>query len=122
MSAGVELGHLNFLFVVSTVFSLLALLFTFDAVDGERETGTIRLTLANAIPRDRFLLGKLVGGYFVFVVPFLVSFLLGLLLLALQGFPLGDPDIFPRVDVLLLCVFALVLTTVAFLKFFRLDV
>ncbi len=91
------LGHLDFLFVVSTVFSLLALLFTFDAVAGERETGTIRLTLANAIPRDRFLLGKLVGGYFVFVVPFLVSFLLGLLLLVLQGFPLGAPDIFPRV-------------------------
>ena len=31
------LGHLDFLFVVGTVFSLLALLFTFDAVAGERE-------------------------------------------------------------------------------------
>ena len=91
------LGHLDFLFVVSTVFSLLALLFTFDAVAGERETGTIRITLANAIPRDRFLLGKLIGGYLVFVVPFLVSFLLGLLLLVWQGFPLGEPDIFPQV-------------------------
>ena len=91
------LGHLDFLFIVSTVFSLLALLFTFDAVAGERETGTIRLTLANAIPRDRFLLGKLIGGYFVFVVPFLVSFLLGLLLLVWQGFPLGEPVIFPGV-------------------------
>ncbi len=91
------LGHLDFLFVVSTVFSLLALLFTFDAVAGERETGTIRITLANAVPRDRLLLGKLMGGYIVFVVPFLVSFLFGLLLLLWQGFPLGEPDIFPRV-------------------------
>ena len=33
----------------------------------------------------------------MFVVPFLVSFLLGLLLLVWQGFPLGEPDIFPRV-------------------------
>ena len=49
------LGNLDFLFVVSTVFSLLALLFTFDAVAGEREAGTLRVTLANALPRDVFL-------------------------------------------------------------------
>ena len=91
------LGHLDFLFVVSTVFSLLALLFTFDAVAGEREVGTIRITLSNALPRDLFLWSKLIGGYLVFVVPFLVSFLFGLLLLVWQGFPLGEPDVFPRV-------------------------
>ena len=91
------LGHLDFLFVVSTVFSLLALLFTFDVVAGEREVGTIRITLSNAVPRDLFLWGKLIGGYLVFVVPFLVSFLFGLLLLVWQGFPLGESGIFPRV-------------------------
>ena len=91
------LGNLDFLFVVSTVFSLLALLFTFDAVAGEREAGTLRVTLANALPRDLFLWSKLIGGYIVFVVPFLVSFLLGLFLLVSQGFPLGESDIFLRV-------------------------
>ena len=91
------LGHLDFLFVVGTVFSLLALLFTFDAVAGEREAGTIRITLSNAVPRDLFLWSKLIGGYLVFVVPFLVSFLFGLLLLVWQGFPLGESDVFPRV-------------------------
>ncbi len=91
------LGNLDFLFVVSTVFSLLALLFTFDAVAGEKEAGTLRIILANALPRDLFLWSKLIGGYIVFVVPFLVSFLLGLLLLVSQGFPLGESDIFLRV-------------------------
>ena len=91
------LGHLDFLFVVSTVFSLLALLFTFDAVAGEREAGTLRVTLANALPRDLFLWSKLIGGYIIFVIPFLVSFLFGLLMLVWQGFPLGESDIFPRV-------------------------
>ena len=33
----------------------------------------------------------------MFVVPFLVAFLLGLLLLVSQGFPLGESDIFLRV-------------------------
>lgn len=91
------LGNLDLLFVVGTVFSLLALLFTFDAVAGEREAGTLRITLANALPRDLFLWSKLIGGYIVFAAPFLVSFLFGLLLLVWQGFPLGEPDIFPRV-------------------------
>ena len=96
------LGHLDFLFVVGTVFSLLALLFTFDAVAGEREAGTLRITLANPLPRDLFLWGKLIGGYLVFVVPFLVAFLFGLLVIVWQGFPLGEPEVFPRVMSLML--------------------
>lgn len=91
------LGHLDFLFVIGTVFSLLALLFTFDAVAGEKESGTLRITLANALPRDLFLWSKLIGGYLVFAVPFLVSFIFGLLLIVWQGFPLGESEIFPRV-------------------------
>ncbi|MYA69755.1 ABC transporter permease subunit [Candidatus Poribacteria bacterium] len=90
-------GHLDFVFVVSTVFSLLSLLFTFDAVTGEKEAGTLRITLANALPRDILLWSKLIGGYLVFIVPFLVSFIIGLLVLVLQGFPLSESDIFPRV-------------------------
>lgn len=91
------LGHLDFVFVVSTVFSLLALLFTFDAVAGEREAGTLRITLANALPRDIFLWSKLIGGYFVFILPFLISVIIGLLVLVLQGFPLSESDIFLRI-------------------------
>ena len=97
------LGHLDFVFVVSTVFSLLALLFTFDAVAGEREAGTLRITLANALPRDIFLWSKLIGGYLVFILPFLISLIIGLLVLVWQGFPLGEPDIFSRV-LCLICV------------------
>ena len=96
------LGHLDFLFIVGTVFSLLALLFTFDAVAGEKEAGTLRITLSNSLPRDVFLWSKLIGGYLVFVVPFLISLLFGLLVLVWQGFPLGEPDIFPRVLTLIL--------------------
>jgi len=96
------LGNLDFLFLVSTVFSLLALLFTFDAVTGEREAGTLRITLSNAVPRDIFLWSKFFGGYLAFVVPFLVAFLFGTLLLVLQGFPLGESDHFLRILCLLL--------------------
>ena len=103
------LGRLDFVFVVSTVFSLLALLFTFDAVTGEKEAGTLRINLANALPRDIFLWSKLIGGYLVFIVPFLVSLITGLLVLVWQGFPLSEPDIFPRV----LCLIGISLLYIA---------
>lgn len=89
-SVAYTFGNLDFLFIVGTVFSLLALLFTFDAVAGERENGTLRMNLSNTVPRDVFLWSKLIGGYIVFVIPFLVSYLFGLLLLTWQGFPLGE--------------------------------
>ena len=103
------LGHLDFVFVVSTVFSLLSLLFTFDAVTGEKEAGTLRITLANALPRDILLWSKLIGGYLVFIVPFLVSLITGLLVLVWQGFPLSESDIFPRV----LCLIGISLLYIA---------
>jgi ABC-type transport system involved in multi-copper enzyme maturation permease subunit len=92
-SVAYALGNLDFLFIVGIVFSLLALLFTCDAVAGEREAGTLRINLSNPLPRDVFLWSKLLGGYIVFIIPFLMSFLLGLLLLVWQGFPLGESKI-----------------------------
>lgn len=53
----------DFAYVMQAVASLLALLFSFDAVSGERERGTLALTLCNSVPRDMVLAGKWVGGY-----------------------------------------------------------
>ena len=55
-------GGLDFLFSVTVVFSLLALLFTHDSICHERERGTLKLMLANPLPRDKILLGKFLGG------------------------------------------------------------
>lgn len=63
----------DFVYVVSVVLSLLAILFMFDAVCGEKEAGTLRLVLSNAVPRHTVLLGKWIGGYVVLLVPFLVT-------------------------------------------------
>ena len=111
-SVAYALGNLDFLFIVGTVFSLLALLFTFDAVAGEREAGTLRINLSNSLPRDVFLWSKLIGGYAVFVIPFLVSFLIGLLLLVWQGFPLGEFNI--ALPVLVLAAISLLYIAVFF--------
>jgi len=60
-------------YVVNVVISLLALLLAFDAISSENEEGTLRLMLANAVPRDVILLGKWFGGYIGLVIPFLLA-------------------------------------------------
>lgn len=68
----------DLVYVVGVVLSLLALLIVFDAVCGEKESGMLRLTLSNAVPRHNVLLSKWLGGYLVLIVPFLVASLGGL--------------------------------------------
>ncbi len=75
-------------FIVTVVLSLFAILFTYDAINGEREGGTLQLTFANPVPRARYILAKLVGSWLGLLVPLLIPILLGLLLVLLFGIPL----------------------------------
>lgn len=80
---------LNFVFLI--VLSLFAILFAFDAINGEKERGTLRLSFANAIPKDKFILSKLIGSFLALGVPILIPIILGCLLLPLFGIYLtGD--------------------------------
>jgi ABC-type transport system involved in multi-copper enzyme maturation permease subunit len=74
-------------YIIKVVLSLVALLFGFDAVSREKEEGTLKLTLANAVSRSSLLLGKWAGNFFSLAVPFLLVTGLGL---ALMSF---DPDL-----------------------------
>ena len=75
----------DLLFVVKMVLSLFALLFAYDAVSGEKENGTLSLTLANSVPRSRLILGKAIGGYISLILPLLVLLLLGALMMSLNS-------------------------------------
>ena len=61
---------IDWAFVIGYVLSLIALLFTFDSVAGEREHGTLRLMLANPIPRHTVLIGKFLGAFISVNIPF----------------------------------------------------
>ena len=70
----------DFLFVVKVVLSLLTILFTFSAIAGEREQGTLQLMLSHSVSRGQVLLGKFLGGYLSIALPFLVAALIAFLL------------------------------------------
>ena len=77
-----DVTKIDWAFVIGYVLSLIALLFTFDAVAGERESGTLRLTLANSVPRHTVLIGKFLGALMSVSIPFALVVLINLLVLS----------------------------------------
>ena len=74
-------GKADYLFNVSFIVSLAALIFTFNRISGEREKGTLRLMISCSARRGEILLAKILGNYVVLLVPFIVAFLAALIIL-----------------------------------------
>ena len=98
-------------FIIGYVLSLVALLFTFDSISGERERGTLRLTLANAIPRHTVLIGKFLGAFISVSIPFILAVLVNLLVISTSSDVHLDSEAWGRlgiiffVAVLYICLF-----------------
>jgi ABC-type transport system involved in multi-copper enzyme maturation permease subunit len=78
---------IDFSFIVQVVLSLFAFLFTYDAINGERETGTLALTFSHPVPRPTYLLAKIAGSWLGLVIPLLLPVAIGLLLVVLFQVP-----------------------------------
>jgi ABC-type transport system involved in multi-copper enzyme maturation permease subunit len=74
-------GKADLLFNVVFVLSLAALILTFNSISGERESGTLALMIAGAVPRSRILFSKVVGSYVALLIPFAISMLISLVVL-----------------------------------------
>ena len=68
-------------FIVTVLVSLVALILSYDAICGEREDGTLKLMLANGLPRSKILMAKFAGGSLTILAPFLVSLGAGMLII-----------------------------------------
>lgn len=79
-------------FVVVIVFSLFAILFGYDAINGEKEGGTLKLIFANRVSRASFILSKLVGSLLALGVPLLIPLLIGCLMLLGFGIPMSGAE------------------------------
>jgi ABC-type transport system involved in multi-copper enzyme maturation permease subunit len=79
-------------FIFGTILSLFAILLGYNAISGEKEQGTLRLALANPIPRNRYILGKLLGSAAALVIPLIVAMLIGCLMLVILRHPMSGED------------------------------
>ncbi len=67
----------DLLYVIKVILALCAMLFAFDMLCGEKESGTLKLTLSNHLNRPLVILGKWIGGFTSFIVPFFLAILVG---------------------------------------------
>ncbi len=84
---------IDYVFIITYLLSFIPLLFTFDALSGERESGTLRLCLANPISRPALLVGKFLGTLIAVLIPFCFAVLLNLAVISTDSWTqLGAAD------------------------------
>ena len=74
-------SSIDFTIIFQVVMSLIALLFSYDAISREKEAGTLRLTLSCTVPRPTLLFGKYIAGMTSISLPLIASFVAGLLVI-----------------------------------------
>ena len=72
---------IDIVFIFEVVLSLMALIFAYDAISGERERGTLRLVLTHPVRRGHILLAKYISAMICLLGPLLMSLLLAAILL-----------------------------------------
>ena len=84
---------IDWTFIITYLLSFIPLLFTFDALSGEKERGTLRLCLANPISRPVLLVGKFLGALIAVLIPFYFAVLLNLAVISVDSWTqLGAAD------------------------------
>ena len=95
------------------MLSLLALLFPYDAIAGERETGTMRLTMSHPVRRGNILAAKYLGAMTCLILPLIMSLTIALIWMDFNAV---------IVDLLLVMLFFLILFVGTFLSFLRTEI
>lgn len=75
---------IDFARVVAILISLLALVFSYDAITREREDGTMKLTFTGQVSRISFLIGKLAGLVLTLLPILLFCYLLACLIIVVN--------------------------------------
>jgi len=79
-----SLANVDFAFVVRTIFALLAIFLSYHLISGEKEAGTLKLSLSNPVSRSVILFGKFSGGIILLLISLTIGFLIGLLIMLLS--------------------------------------
>jgi ABC-type transport system involved in multi-copper enzyme maturation permease subunit len=75
---------LDLTLVYKIVISLIAMLFAFDAISGEKAKGTLSLLLAQRISRIKIMVGKYLGNMLTLTLSFSLSMLVAFIIIVIQ--------------------------------------
>ena len=84
----------DFTFVVRIILSLLVIFLFYNTISGEKFQGTLKMVLANNLPRDKLLVGKFISGLIVIMSSFLIAAILSILNMIFHpSIALGDSEL-----------------------------
>jgi ABC-type transport system involved in multi-copper enzyme maturation permease subunit len=96
--------RINWEFILTVLFSFLAIIFSFDAVSGEKERRTLALSLSNPVKRSHILVGKFIAINVLLIACALAGILLALLILMLSPSVSLTGETFSEIGLFLLFV------------------
>jgi len=106
-------NDIDWVFITSMILSFVALVFTYDSICGERETGTLSLMLAGTVPRYSVLLGKYFAAMLTLGIPLCIGLLVSLVIIvSSKDIAIGPDDCLKILTIVLLsflCLSAFVL-------------
>jgi ABC-type transport system involved in multi-copper enzyme maturation permease subunit len=77
-------NRINWGFVMLVLFGFLALIYSFDAISGEKEQRTLALCLSNSVKRSHLLISKYIAVNILLISFALIGILLALIILLLS--------------------------------------
>ena len=75
-------SKIDLVLIFQVVLSLMALLFAYDAIAGDWESGTLRLVISHPVRRGAILFAKYIGAMVCLLIPVLMSLLMVMILLS----------------------------------------
>lgn len=90
-------SSIDLVFIFQGILSLLALVFAYDTLAGERERGTLRLVLTHSVRRGQVLFAKYISGMICLLIPLLMCILLVLIMLTTSASVFLSADDFLRI-------------------------
>jgi ABC-type transport system involved in multi-copper enzyme maturation permease subunit len=97
-------NRINWGFILTVLFSFLAIIFSFDAISGEKERRTLALSLSNPVKRSHILLGKFIAINLLLIACAIVGILIALLVLMLSPAVSITGETFSEIGLFLLFV------------------
>ena len=79
------LWDIDVIFLVSVVFSFLSVVITFDAICGEKESGTLKLLLSTGVSRTKIVMSKIIASTLVLTIPLIIGLLIQVLLMSFNS-------------------------------------
>ncbi|HEX9971974.1 MAG TPA: ABC transporter permease subunit, partial [bacterium] len=80
-----QFQELSWSFIATLIISFVVLLFTFDAVSGEKETRTLAITLSNPFSRGTLLLGKYASAITISMLISFIGMILSVLIILISN-------------------------------------